>query len=624
VDGNYHSVRRLPEMTTTSVERLEGAKFRGIAGIGSLQQFLAVPEKYNLKFIFSNDQFYDPLLYFSGWHRLQRLENGIMVWEREDIPPLPEVLPRKEIPIYQRVMWGIVPMAAIIAALLAISSSIWGPRVGRLFGFLGLPGLLRRLPWGWLPFKRWGRRFWGWLDRRMLGWSQLPEGEESQGLPWQVWLEWLRRLPRPKPASPTAQQVRTGLLMCFGFVVIAGGVYNFLEQARDPVAVVKAYYDDLDFRRFGSAYARLDPQVRPEYSQYLLELSVKNGLVASYGKLDSVKVQVLSSEPDRVVLEADTDWVTALNDYPTVQRHVLVKRNGDWYITPDQTDAAVPPDQFFRKGEIAWYSQGRRQITTGPTAFNDVLDRPQLQVLSARLVKHDDRYSVVGELINTDVNPADVTVTSSLFDDQGNTLTTYNAQGGMIHKIFPKEVTPFRVDFEGVAGTVLDDKATAGDFKPGAFSPVKLARPVASFAVYAKGVVTGRDLFRDVGIQQLQVGYGADGKIHLSGQLLNSGTQEATIPHLLVTYYDTNNQVVWVDQDYIENAVRPQRTQPFDMAVTPIGEVKLIMDSNDLYANVLQNELTTTESWQERISLPPNLGYDSLRASVHFFTGGEG
>ena len=85
VDGNYHSARRLPELTSRSVERLEGAKFRGVPGIGSLQQFLATPERYNLKFVFSNDVFYDPLLWASGWHRLDRLQNDVVVWEREDL-----------------------------------------------------------------------------------------------------------------------------------------------------------------------------------------------------------------------------------------------------------------------------------------------------------------------------------------------------------------------------------------------------------------------------------------------------------------------------------------------------------------------------------------------------------
>lgn len=71
--------------TYTPVERLEGTKFRGVPGLGSRQQFLNIPDKYNLKYIFSNDQFYDPLLFFYGWHKIQLLGNGIVVWERADI-----------------------------------------------------------------------------------------------------------------------------------------------------------------------------------------------------------------------------------------------------------------------------------------------------------------------------------------------------------------------------------------------------------------------------------------------------------------------------------------------------------------------------------------------------------
>ncbi|NJK45823.1 MAG: hypothetical protein HC933_17540 [Pleurocapsa sp. SU_196_0] len=98
VDGNYHSARRLIELTSTPVERLDGAKYSSVPGLGSLEQFVTMPEKFNLKFVFSNDAFYDPLLYFSGWQRLNRLENGVVVWEREDIAPLPERLPRKRLP----------------------------------------------------------------------------------------------------------------------------------------------------------------------------------------------------------------------------------------------------------------------------------------------------------------------------------------------------------------------------------------------------------------------------------------------------------------------------------------------------------------------------------------------
>ena len=125
VDGNYHSARRLPELTTRAIERLENSKFRGIEGLGSLQQFLTVPEKYHLKYVFSNDKFYDPILYFTGWHRLQELENGIVVWERSGVPPLPSVLQKDDVPKYQKILWGTIPLLTIIILTLVSLRNFW-------------------------------------------------------------------------------------------------------------------------------------------------------------------------------------------------------------------------------------------------------------------------------------------------------------------------------------------------------------------------------------------------------------------------------------------------------------------------------------------------------------------
>ena len=146
------------------------------------------------------------------------------------------------------------------------------------------------------------------------------------------------------------------------------------RQVTDPLHLIETYYDDLDFRRFRLAYERLDPLTRPSYDQYLLEMSVTNGLVASYGKLDSVVVGVVEREPDRIVVEAESTLITALDYYTTVRQHVLLLRDGRWVIQPDTPDGTIPPDTFFRKGVVDWYAAGRRRVTMATTAFGDVLD----------------------------------------------------------------------------------------------------------------------------------------------------------------------------------------------------------------------------------------------------------
>lgn len=613
VDGNYHSARRLPELTTTPVERLEGAKFRGIPGIGSLQQFLAVPEKYNLKFIFSNDQFYDPLLYFSGWHRVQRLENGIMVWEREGIPPLPEVLPRKEIPLWQRFMWGIVPMGAIGLALIVLNLVFWSDYVQRLLRFLGVESL-----WSRLRRKAEGnfiQRLWNWLDGRMKRWSALPTDDDSPVTHWQVWLDWAARIPRPKPVSPSAKTVRSGLLAVLAIGVGVMVLNRYLAQASDPIKVIEAYYDDLDFRRFGDAYQRLDPENKPDYDQYLLELSINGGLLASYAKLDAVTAEILTIEPERIEAQVNTIWITAVEEYATSRLHTLVKRNGRWYIEPDSVDVRRAPDVFIRRQEVEWLAQGRRRISTGPTDYADILDRPLIQVISSRLVQVGDRYHVVGELVNQSSDPADVTVTGYLFDEQGNILSWYNAVRGTVHKVFPYERVPFRIDFEGVAGSVLSDAATAGEFAADAFSPLELESPIASFQVIAQGVVTARDLFRDVAIQDVNISLGIDGQQHIIGNLINNGTVEATIPQVLVTFYDETGQVMWVDDEFVDVAIRPQLMQPFDVQITPPDSIEVLLTN--------EGDRPLMEAG-ERIPLLQDMGYNSMQLNVRYFVGAAG
>jgi len=127
VDGNYHSARRLPELTSRAVERIENSKYLGEEGLDALRDFLSRPTKYHLKYVFSNDKFYEPLLYFYGWSKLGSLENNIITWERQDVPPLPTVLPKKDIPLIQRLMWGLLPIGSLFFALM-LNIGLWFTR----------------------------------------------------------------------------------------------------------------------------------------------------------------------------------------------------------------------------------------------------------------------------------------------------------------------------------------------------------------------------------------------------------------------------------------------------------------------------------------------------------------
>jgi hypothetical protein len=87
-------------LTPRAVERLENSKFRGLEGIDPAT-ILTVPEKYNLKYVLSNDKFYDPILYFwmaplatGNWDGLGKVEcSPVIKYLHEDVP------------LYQKLMW---------------------------------------------------------------------------------------------------------------------------------------------------------------------------------------------------------------------------------------------------------------------------------------------------------------------------------------------------------------------------------------------------------------------------------------------------------------------------------------------------------------------------------------
>lgn len=622
IDGNYHSARRLPEMTTTPVERLEGAKFSGVPGLGSLQQFINVPDKYNLKYIFSNDQFYDPLLFFYGWHRIQLLENGIAVWEREDIPALPEALPRKEIPLYHRLMFGILPPLALLMAFVTVTSPYWQIPLLLLGEALGMRPYFERFSASLARPFHW---FAALLDRWLLAASTLPPSARGRAPRWQLYIHLLLRRFRYRMGSPspTARQVRTALLLGMIVVSLALVTLRLVVYFRDPLYLITTYYDDLDFRRFEAAYQRLNPDTRPPFDQYMLNLSVQGGLVASYSKLDTLHTKVLAADAEEMRVQVDTRYITALSYYTDTQTLVLTNHPLDgWRIEPAPLDIRIPPDQFLRRPTLDWLSISQRRTDSTVIDFTQVLDRPELQVLAARLVQRQgNRYSLVGELVNRDVDPADVTVTGFIYDDKEQLLTQYNAGAAMMHKLFPGETTPFRVDFEGVAGLALNDTRGPIAFEPNAAWDYTLPADtqLGRFELYAKGVVTQRDLNRDVGVQGVHVERQGKGYV-LKGTLLNNGVVEAVIPNLLVTFYDAAGQVLWVDQYFVPQSVRPQRSTQFVMPLTSRGEIAPL-DLPGAEAVVMSARSGPSTLRADWIGLPPTMGFAYLRVSVNYFTG---
>jgi len=524
VDGNYHSARRLPDMTSFSVERLENAKYLGVPGLGSLRQFLVNADSYYLKYVFSNDAFYDPLLYFTGWTRLNRLSNGVTVWEKGDVSPLPVFERRRDIPKIQSVMWGILPPTALSFA-------------GIIFIFSAL--------------------------RRNFGHS----AQDARPL--------VERKKSFDNVAGTRRLVLALGLVSLAFVsLVAGFVWTKVQSPMSPEKVVKAYFDDLDFRQFQAAYDKLDPETRPLFDEVMFNWRWRGGLIASYGKLDAQTLTVVDRNENIVDWDVKLQWLTAL-DYRDQSLEVrTVKRDGRWYIAPTSLRPLQAPARLQRRETVAWNVVGRRQPRIETDLHRDRMDRPQIAAGAARLVERNDRFHIVGSVTNNDADPAYISLFSDLLAD-GTPMMRQAAAEVANQRLLPAETTGFRIDFSGVLS--LEDEASRGAFDPEIYIPPELSAPPTGATLEARALVAGRDLYRGVALNGVRVAE-IDNGVSISGTAVNTGTQTATIIRITATVFDADDRPIWVEAGFVETNIYPGQSAAFSFDLPRRSEIKVIAE----------------------------------------------
>jgi hypothetical protein len=121
VDGEWNSGRMLPELTENGAAALTSSKYFGRPGLDALTAMLHHADQYGLKWIFVRDPYYDPLLVFAGWRKVDDLEDKtISVWSKENVPPAMPVNGPQIPPRWQGLMWGIFPMGSSLLVLLLV------------------------------------------------------------------------------------------------------------------------------------------------------------------------------------------------------------------------------------------------------------------------------------------------------------------------------------------------------------------------------------------------------------------------------------------------------------------------------------------------------------------------
>ena len=470
-----------------------------------------------------------------------------MVWEKLNVPPLSSILPKDDVGTWQKLLWGIMPfLTVLIAFLLNVQSAL----------IHSLKTKIKPLP-VYFNFQNNYTKF----SRGLLKVTHL----------WSIILA----------------------------IIIGFGIYQFYlknESHHSPENAILAYYDALDFKEFEKAHSLINPNSKMPIAQYMLEVSVTDGLLSSYAKLDAITTEILSETENLASVKVNTFWITPLERIEKTYYRALTKVNGKWYLEPEDITADLPPDQLYSSNRTNYFNQGRRRITTEQTYHEDVLKQPVLEILSAKLVKHNKSYAIIGEIQNIDNVPSDVVLKGTLYNDDDKFLATYNAKYHVKHKLMPKEVSAFRINFEGIAWSKTKDSIPK-TFNPDEFTPIELEEQPTKFNLQAAGNVSGSDLFKDTTISIAEIANN-----HIEGSLFNGGTEEVTIPQILVSYFDENKDIIWVDHMFVKDGVRQQRKRNYHYPILQNDTISVINDDmSNCFVNGLPNESISNKIVSDRI-----------------------
>ncbi|MFQ5821166.1 MAG: hypothetical protein ACE5I5_14330 [Candidatus Heimdallarchaeota archaeon] len=115
LDGFYPTARTLPILRNSGVAYLDSAKdFKN--GSAVLETILKDSSQYSIKWVFCNDEFYEPLLNETGFTRLEENFGEVTVWEKENTPMVDNAENMNFAPSFLEYLWGIAPLFFLVSA----------------------------------------------------------------------------------------------------------------------------------------------------------------------------------------------------------------------------------------------------------------------------------------------------------------------------------------------------------------------------------------------------------------------------------------------------------------------------------------------------------------------------
>jgi hypothetical protein len=312
---------------------------------------------------------------------------------------------------------------------------------------------------------------------------------------------------------------------------------NQLLPATTPEGAVQSLLGHVKAHDYHGAYSYVAKSGDTNEQEFARDLMGRNGSLRTYSSLQQVDTKVLRATDNEAMVRANLEYATAVGAFYDTRDLKVVKEGDSWKVDwPVAKEAKVPP-QVIQENYLRW-----DVITRGSDddwgAQN--VEAPRVRIVSMNAIPQGNDTIIVGEIENEDTVPGFVSVGATLVGKNGEVIGEETSFDKISHTLLPKEISPFRIDFNGV----------------------KLAN-VKSVRMTPNSMLVPASADPTIGVLHQRVETDARGRHVLKGELVEQSGQIVNIPHVLATYYDNAGKVIWVSDGYLDQALLPQTPVPF-------------------------------------------------------------
>ncbi|MGA8041515.1 MAG: hypothetical protein WCA37_01810 [Terracidiphilus sp.] len=339
--------------------------------------------------------------------------------------------------------------------------------------------------------------------------------------------------------ATTVALVVIGVLWPAPSAVAYAGGESLRRSPSTPESAVGNLGNDIRDQAWEKAYGSLVNKAQFTEPEFVHDLKGYSRGLLTYATLDSFEVLPLHASANEAEVLLKLHWSTIMGASVTTRRVQVVKEGDRWEPKwPIVKEPTVPPqvipvnylrwDVIYRGAGDDWGAQD--------------VESPHVRIVDVHPVERAEGVVILGELLNEDVVPAYVSVTATLLSKNQSVIATEGSFDKISHLLLPKQVTPFLIRFPNVLLTNV-----------GSIRMTPLSSLIAASA----------DPVIEIENEQLHPAPDAS----VTGQLANQSGQIVNVAHVLATFYDRTGQVVWVADEYLDQALLPQTPVPFEIHI---------------------------------------------------------